>query len=314
MDIDGILVVAKPAGMTSHDVVSRVRRAFGMKRVGHAGTLDPDATGVLLVLLGKATAAMQFMVGLPKAYRAEIVIGMTTDTQDASGKVLRVVEDVAISRDRFCEVLENFRGEVSQVPPMVSAVHHGGRRLYELARRGIEVERKARQICIYDLDVESWPVEPLTAGSRVVLSVVCSSGTYVRQLAADIGEELGCGAHLGRLVRTGVGRFDLASSHTLEEIAACAGKGCLESLVVPIARGLSRLPVVTVNGADARKISHGMPVKVPDQDSAGASSDCEPGDLVRVHALSSEGELLCVARVEAEDGSARLRPVRVFAT
>jgi len=313
VDIDGILVVAKPGGMTSHDVVSCVRRTLGMRRVGHAGTLDPDATGVLLVLLGKATAAMQFMVGLPKAYRAEIVLGITTDTQDASGKVLRIAEDVAISRDRFFEVLESFRGEVSQVPPMVSAVHHEGQRLYELARRGIEVERKARRVWIYDLDVESWPDEPLTVGSRVVVRVVCSSGTYVRQLAADIGEELGCGAHLGRLVRTGVGWFDLASSHTLEEIAACAGRGCLESLVVPVAEGLSHLPAVTVSSEDARKISHGMPVKVPDRDLACVSPDYEPGNLVRVHAISRERELLCVARVEKDDGCARLRPVRVFA-
>lgn len=310
MDIDGFLAVAKPAGMTSHDVVSRLRRVLGMKRVGHAGTLDPGATGVLLVLLGRATAAMQFMVGLLKAYRAEIVLGITTDTQDASGKVLRVAEDVAITRDQFCKVLGRFRGELWQVPPMVSAVHHDGERLYDLARRGIEVERKARRVWVYDLDVESWPDE-LTAGSSVVVNVVCSSGTYVRQLAADIGEELGCGAHLGRLVRTRVGRFDLASSHTLDEIAAAASEGCVGSMVVPIAQGLSHLPGITVTGEDAGRIVHGTCVGAPDQGLDGPPASYEQGRLVRVHAPS--GELLCVARVEEGDERAcLLRPVRVF--
>ncbi len=298
----------------------------GVRRVGHAGTLDPDATGVLVVLLGRATGAMRFMLALPKAYRAEVVLGVSTDTQDASGRILRVadVEEVSVSQERFRDVLARFCGALWQVPPMVSAVHHEGRRLYELARKGVEVEREPRRVWIHEIALESWPDDAkdglATVGSRVTLSVVCSSGTYIRQLAADIGEELGCGAHLGSLVRTAVGSFDLASSHTLEEIEACAARGCLGAMMLPLSEGLSHLPGIVLGEQDSRRIAHGACVEVPvlaqDRPTAGAEEDSpEIERFVRVH--GPPGELLCVARVErAEggDGYALLRPVRVFAS
>ncbi len=314
--MDGILVVTKPGGMTSHDVVVRIRRAAGTKRVGHAGTLDPDATGVLVILVGRATAAMQFMVGMPKAYTAEMVLGITTDTQDASGKAVRVADAVDVSKERFLDALAGYTGEISQVPPMVSAVHHEGRRLYELAREGIEVERRPRRVRIYEIRVERWPDVPLAVGSRVTVRVTCSSGTYIRQLAADIGESLGCGAHLGSLVRTRVGPFDLASAHGLDEIEASAWDGHLSSLLVPVAAGLSHLPAVTVGGEDARRISTGAQIEAPGcvrcsaEPSPAPGEDDRGGDLVRVH--QETGELLCVARVERSGARARLRPVRVF--
>lgn len=316
--MDGILVVAKPGGMTSHDVVARIRRTTGEKRVGHAGTLDPDATGVLVVLLGRATAAMQFMLGLPKAYRAEIVLGIVTDTHDASGTVVRMADEVRVSRDLFREVLARYTGEILQVPPMVSAVHHEGRRLYELAREGIEVERAPRRVTIYEINVESWPDEPFVVGSRIAVNVVCSSGTYIRQLAADIGESLGCGAYLGSLVRTRVGPFRLSDAHTLDEIETSARENRLQALVLPIATGLSHLPAVVVSGEDARRVSSGAPAELPvNECDPGSLSDAGavPGDgccaeLVRVH--RDTGELLGVARVEKSKKRVRLRPVRMF--
>lgn len=318
MDANGILVVAKPRGLTSHDVVCRVRRALGTRRVGHAGTLDPDATGVLILLLGRATGAMQFMVGLPKAYRVEAVLGVTTDTGDASGKVLAVARDASVTRDRFLQVLERFRGEIMQVPPMVSAVHHQGRRLYELARSGMEVRREPRPVRVYALEVETWPEgpphAPLVAWSRVVMNVRCSSGTYVRQLVSDIGDALGCGAHAGMLERTSVGEFDLTSAHTLDEIEDLARKGLAHGLVLPVARGLAHLPAVTVTAQDAVRMSHGQSARMSPGELGDAASVAERGGLVRIHAAS--GDLVCVARAEvgeAEPRRVELRPVRVFA-
>jgi len=319
--IDGILVIAKPGGMTSHDVVARIRRATGQRRVGHAGTLDPDATGVLVVLLGRATAAMRFMLGLPKAYRAEMVLGIVTDTHDASGTVVQVASEVKVSRAFFEDVTRRFTGEILQVPPMVSAVHHEGRRLYELARAGIEVERAPRRVTVYDIRVESWPDDPLTVGARVTLSVVCSSGTYIRQLAADIGEALGCGAHLGSLVRTRVGRFTLADAHTLDEVEALAREGRLRALVLPIAAGLSHLPAVAVSGEDARKVACGAQVELSaaehervTQERPEADTVCEcdrsSAGIVRVHGAG--GELLGVAKLEMSGRRAMIRPIRVF--
>ncbi|MGE5574395.1 MAG: tRNA pseudouridine(55) synthase TruB [Bacteroidota bacterium] len=330
--MDGILVVAKAGGMTSHDVVAHIRRATGIRRVGHAGTLDPDATGVLVVLLGRATRAMQFMLGLPKAYTAEIVLGIVTDTQDASGTVSRVAQpdEVRVSRDRFGKVLSEYTGEILQVPPMVSAVHHEGRRLYELARKGIEVERAPRRVTIFEINVESWPDEPLVVGSRVAVSVVCSSGTYIRQLAADIGESLGCGAHLGSLVRTRVGPFRLSDAHALDEIKAHASDGRLGELVLPVAAGLSHIPAVTLTSDDAWRLSAGAPVGVlgrgpggrervtiaedeqkdGDRDGEGTRDESGPG-LVRVHL--DTGELIGIARIERTVEGTCLRPVRVFA-
>ncbi|MGE5592677.1 MAG: tRNA pseudouridine(55) synthase TruB [Betaproteobacteria bacterium] len=319
--IDGILVIAKPGGMTSHDVVARIRRATGQRRIGHAGTLDPDATGVLVVLLGRATTAMRFMLGLPKAYRAEMVLGIVTDTHDASGRVIRVASDVKVSRALFQDVTRRFTGEILQVPPMVSAVHHEGRRLYELAREGIEVERAPRRVTVYEINVESWPDDPPTVGTRITVSVVCSSGTYIRQLAADIGEALGCGAHLGSLVRTRVGRFMLTDAHTLDEIEASARESRLRALVLPIAAGLSHLPAVAVSGEDARKVACGAQVELPAAEyervsqqrrEAGAVcwDDRSCAGIVRVHGAS--GELLGVARLEASGEQLTVRPIRVF--
>jgi tRNA pseudouridine55 synthase len=213
--MDGILNLNKPAGMTSHDVVDRVRRILKIKKVGHAGTLDPEATGVLLILVGKATKLAQKLQGSDKEYKGEMVLGIATDTQDAQGKIIKKVDKVEISLESIRNAFKQFRGKIKQVPPMVSAVSIGGKRLYKLAREGIEIPRPAREIEIYKLQILDYKEGEYP---QVFFEVACSKGTYIRTLCADIGEVLGCGAHQSNLVRTRAGKFKLENSITLENL------------------------------------------------------------------------------------------------
>ena len=209
---DGIVIVNKPQGITSHDVVAMVRRRFGMRQVGHAGTLDPLATGVLVVLLGKSTKLFNKFVNFDKAYRATFILGTSTHTADIQGKILRQLPYENISENLVREIFQQFVGEIEQVPPMVSAVKIGGQKLYQLARRGIEVERKPRQIRIDCLQLEQF--QP----PNVIFYLECSKGTYVRQLADDVGGRLGCGACVSQIERVKVGPFHIDESVTLEEL------------------------------------------------------------------------------------------------
>ncbi|MCA9395454.1 MAG: tRNA pseudouridine(55) synthase TruB [Candidatus Omnitrophica bacterium] len=209
---EGILVIDKPDGVTSHDVVARVRKRFKMKKVGHAGTLDPLATGVLVVLLGKATKLSNKFTAFDKAYRATMVLGTKTTTADKQGEVIEQRPYDAITPQQLAEVVGRFRGEIQQVPPMYSAVKHKGRKLYELARKGIEVEREPRSVTIHKLLVGEINLP------EVKFYVECSKGTYIRQLAADIGDALGCGACISQIQRTKVGRFALEDAVTLEDM------------------------------------------------------------------------------------------------
>src|SRR5438874_9260 len=197
--VDGLVVVDKPAGMTSHDVVARCRRIFGQRRVGHGGTLDPDATGVLLVVLGRATRLVRFVSELPKAYVGEIVLGTATSTLDAAGEVTGTWDMASVGLEDVRAAAARFVGEIDQVPPMVSAVKVGGRRLHELARAGVEVEREPRRVTIHSL-----AVAPTDESGVFRLAVNCSSGTYIRSVAADLGTALGGGAHLRNLRRIAV--------------------------------------------------------------------------------------------------------------
>lgn len=209
---EGILVIDKPDGITSHDVVARVRKRFKMKKVGHAGTLDPLATGVLVVLLGKATKLSNKFTAFDKAYRATMVLGTKTTTADMQGEIIDQRPYEHITAEQISEVLKNFRGEIDQIPPMFSAVKHKGRKLYELARKGIEVEREPRRISIHKLLVHDIRLP------EIKFYVECSKGTYIRQLAADVGEALGCGACISQIQRTKVGRFILEDAVTLEDM------------------------------------------------------------------------------------------------
>jgi len=210
--LEGIVVVNKPAGITSHDVVSAVRRKFNMKRVGHAGTLDPMATGVLIVLLGKSTKMFDKFVAFDKAYRATLRLGLKTATADITGKVLEEKPYAGISREQVEEVLKRFTGEIEQKPPMVSAVKHKGERLYKLARQGKDVERTARKVSINELRLLRF--DP----PDVEFFMACSKGTYVRQLAEDVGDVLGCGACICQIERTKVGPFDISQAVSLEDL------------------------------------------------------------------------------------------------
>ncbi|HEV7886140.1 MAG TPA: tRNA pseudouridine(55) synthase TruB [Acidimicrobiales bacterium] len=211
--IDGLVVVDKAAGWTSHDVVAKCRGVFGQKRVGHSGTLDPDATGVLLVGLGRATRLLRFLTDLPKSYVGEVVFGTETSTLDAAGEVTATHDMAGLDPFQVAAVLSRFTGPIEQVPPMVSAVKVGGRRLHELAREGIEVPRQARPVTVHRLAVEP-TADPLVYG----IEVDCSSGTYIRTLAADLGHALGGGAHLRGLRRTAIGSFTLDQAAWLDDL------------------------------------------------------------------------------------------------
>ncbi len=209
---DGIVIVNKPSGMTSHDVVSFIRHKFKMRRVGHAGTLDPLATGVLVVLLGKSTKLFDRFVAFDKAYQATLLLGLTTTTADIQGKILKQLPYPKITHREIAEVFSRFVGNIQQIPPMVSAVKLNGKRLYKLARQGIQIERPPRHIRIDLLQL----IDCLLPEVKFYLE--CSKGTYVRQLAQDIGEILGCGACISQIERTKVGPFAINDAVTLEEL------------------------------------------------------------------------------------------------
>jgi len=244
MSIDGVAVVDKPAGCTSHDVVGRCRRIFGQRKVGHGGTLDPDATGVLLVGLGRATRLLRYLSALPKSYEAEVVLGAATSTLDDSGQVLQVWDMSAVGLDDLQKAAARFVGEIDQIPPMVSAVQVGGRRLHELARAGIEVERTARRVTVSRFDVA-----PGLAPGVYRVEVDCSSGTYVRSLVADLGAALGGGAHLRRLRRTAVGAFTADRAQSLDDL----GTGD----VLSPAAAVGHLETITVDDDVARAVGYG---------------------------------------------------------
>ncbi len=210
--LEGIVVVDKPTGLTSHDVVSRVRRRFKMRRVGHAGTLDPLATGVLVVLVGKATRLFGRFEAFDKAYKATLILGRRTTTADVEGRIVSESPWGEVTRERLEEVFREFTGRIEQIPPMVSAVKVKGKRLYTLARKGLEVRREARKITIHSLEIlEFSPPE-------VRFTLECSKGTYVRKLAEDIGERLGCGACISEIQRTKVGPFTIDQAVRLEDL------------------------------------------------------------------------------------------------
>jgi tRNA pseudouridine55 synthase len=245
---EGLVVVDKPAGCTSHDVVARLRRIFGIRRVGHAGTLDPDATGVLLVGVGRVTRLLRFLSEAGKSYRGEVVFGVATDTLDAAGEIT-LRRPMTLERGDVEAAAAKFVGEIEQVPPMVSAVKVGGRRLHELARRGEEVERAPRMVRIDRIDVEAF-----TGGEypRATLLVECGSGTYLRSLAADLGVALGGVAHLTGLRRLRVGTFTLDEAHTLEEVA-----GAPAEVLLPALEAVRHLDRIDVDATVARGVSHG---------------------------------------------------------
>jgi tRNA pseudouridine55 synthase len=246
---DGLVVVDKPAGCTSHDVVARLRRVYDQRRVGHAGTLDPDATGVLLVGLGRVTRLLRYLQDATKVYRGDVVFGVATSTLDASGAVLDR-RPLPVTREQVEAAAGRFVGDLQQVPPMVSALQVGGRRLHDLARRGEEVERAPRAVRVDRLDVEAFQPGPYPVAT---IAVACSAGTYVRSLAADLGAALGGCAHLAALRRLAVGSFGLDEARTLDAVA----RDPETAVVAPVA-AVRDLEQVEVDPEQARGVRHGM--------------------------------------------------------
>jgi tRNA pseudouridine55 synthase len=251
----GVLVVDKGPGVTSFDVVAILRRALGVRRIGHAGTLDPAAVGVLPILVGEATKLMPYVMDHDKEYRAVVRLGVVTDTQDMSGRVLATSAVPPLDRQVVEHAVQPFVGRIKQVPPMYSAVHHGGRRLYELARAGIEVPREPREVVVHSIVIEAMTDAALT------LAIVCGRGTYIRTLAADLGAALGCGAALEHLTRTRVGPFDLGESVPWDEVTG-AMAASLWTRVLPPEAALRDWPTVTLDAGAARAFVHGQMAEV----------------------------------------------------
>lgn len=236
--MDGLINIYKEKGFTSHDVVAKMRGILRMKKIGHTGTLDPDATGVLPVCVGKGTRLCSLLENHDKTYRAVLLLGMETDTQDVTGQIL-AEKPVCVTEEQVLEVLPAFRGKIMQIPPMYSALKVNGKKLYEYAREGKVIEREARPVEIYELTVEKIDLP------RITMTVSCSKGTYIRTLCHDIGQALGCGGCMESLVRTRVGDFHLEQAITLKELEAKRDAGELDSCLVTVEQIFSGLPAVT---------------------------------------------------------------------
>ena len=273
--MNGILNVLKPAGMTSFDVVGFLRKVSRQKKIGHTGTLDPSAVGVLPVCFGNATRAIEFMIDKDKVYRAELTLGAATDTQDSSGKVI-FTGSPEVGDSRIAEAVMSFKGEIQQLPPMYSAIKIDGKKLYQLARQGETVERQPRKINIYDIkiiriwdepaDIQDRYAEVRTVvngcAKKVLFDVHCSKGTYIRTLCHDIGEKLGCGGHMYFLVRTKAGKYDLDSALTLEQIRALAEEKRLEESLLPAETVFEEFDRIRLDQKETFKYKNGVWIEV----------------------------------------------------
>jgi tRNA pseudouridine55 synthase len=301
--INGFVVIDKPAGITSHDVVSRVRRILGTRKVGHTGTLDPFATGVLPIAVNDGTKAIPFLDEGIKCYEALMQLGVVTDTLDMTGKILRESDCSFVSRQQLLVVFKHFNGLILQTPPMYSAIKQGGQPLYKLARLGQEVERAARPVEIYSIELLSITLP------FVSIRVTCSRGTYVRTLADDIGAVLGCGAALKELRRTASGPFEISSAHTLEELERVTLEGKESSLCVTSFNSLSHLRDVQLTDAGLAKVSFGRSPLWTET----TVQDAVEADKTQFVRLSYSGNLVAVARLIIEDdGLSTIVLKRVF--
>ena len=255
MGLNGIILVDKPCDWTSHDVVGKLRGILHERRIGHSGTLDPMATGLLVVFIGRATRAVEFAEADSKEYIAGLRLGVSTDTQDTTGNALKTSDSVP-SRPELEQALCVFKGEISQIPPMYSAIKVGGKKLYELARRGESVERKPRKVTIEKLDIVG------ENDGDYILDVVCSKGTYIRTLCNDIGESLGCGGCMNSLRRVKAGAFSIEQAHTIDEIQAAADNGELDGILIPVDRLFSAYPALKVSEAAEKKLRNGNIIKL----------------------------------------------------
>lgn len=296
--MDGIIIIDKPEDFTSFDVVAKMRRLLGTRKVGHAGTLDPMATGVLPIFVGRATKCCDILPDQNKRYTATFELGYTTDTLDSTGRVLTRTP-VQSNKADLLAALDSFRGEIMQLPPMFSAIQINGHRLYDLARQGVEIEREKRPVTISHLEL----LQSDESAHRYVIDVACSKGTYIRTLCADIGETLGCGATMTALRRTRAAGFDLEDSLTLEQAEQLAQQGKLSERLLPIERVFQELPALTLCAAQERMYRNGVRLDLKRLDGMQALGDWS-GDL-RIYAES--GTFLGISYADREQGLLQTR-------
>ncbi|HKJ37899.1 MAG TPA: tRNA pseudouridine(55) synthase TruB [Anaerolineales bacterium] len=297
--ISGVLVVDKPVGMTSHDVVQAVRNGTSLRRAGHTGTLDPRASGVLVILVGPAVRLSEYVSASDKRYQAIIRMGGKTDTFDSEGTYTQDEQPLNVTEQQFEDALKTFVGEIEQTPPPYSAVKVQGRKAYEMARKGEEVKLEPRKITVHHLEVLEW------APPEAVIDVHCSSGTYVRSLANDLGEKLGCGAYLVGLRRTKSGRFSLRDAVPLRKLQEAFTAGNWYQYLIPAAEALGDWPAIELSPDDVEGVRHGHRVQ--------AAEDAVVGS--RIRGVSTQGELVSLMEcVEEEDGSLAWQPKKVFFT
>jgi tRNA pseudouridine55 synthase len=314
--MDGVLIIDKPAGMTSHDVVARVRKILGERRIGHTGTLDPFATGVLVMLAGRATRLAQYLSGAEKEYEAVIRLGYSTDTGDVTGARVQpefhaqAQSPQSIREEDIETALASLRGEIEQTPPMYSAKKIAGRKLYELARRGQEVARESVRFTVSEFEViapDGVLLTPQRDGSHdLKVRVVCSAGTYIRTLAEDFGRHLGLGAHVASLRRTRAGRFTIAEAFTLERLSEMAESPLLETALISPDAAIAHLPAVNLQDDDVSRTLHGIDMQIEDA-AVSQWSDCQP-----VRMRDAVGELIAVGIYDKGRGT--IHPKVVIAT
>jgi tRNA pseudouridine55 synthase len=305
MTLEGILPVWKPEKFTSHDVVAKVRGILGIRRIGHTGTLDPAVTGVLPLCIGRATRMVEYIQELPKEYEAVMMLGLSTDTEDATGTVIKEVENVSLEADQVERLLYSFLGEIEQTPPMYSAVKVDGKRLYELAREGKEVERKSRKVTIYEMEILHMDLE--AKHPEVRFRVKCSKGTYIRTLCVDIGKALGYPSVMKQLIRTSTGHIHAEQCLTFEQIERMKVEGTLESHLIPMDVAISHLPSVELSSLQSSQALQGKTILLePDQVIAGKTGTSQ--FVCRVYGPDCK----FIGLFEWKEEGQRLTPVKVF--
>jgi tRNA pseudouridine55 synthase len=305
--MNGIINIFKPKGISSYQVVREVRNILNIPKAGHTGTLDPSASGVLLICIGQATKIAEFLVGMKKHYQGEMTLGVSTDSQDSEGKIIQKKKvETDIDEKRIKDILRKYEGTISQTPPMFSAAHYKGKRLYHLARKGIEVKRNPKKVKIYQLKLINFnqKVNPI-----VKFEVICSKGTYIRTLCSDIGDELGCGAHLSNLVRKKVGNFSIEDSINLEELKKEKALG--ERYLISIDSALEELNKITVKSEATKTVLNGGVIS--SEQILEIPEGLKTGKDKFVKMFDAKGNLLSIGTSIKEDGENIIfKPVKVF--
>jgi len=295
--MDGVINILKPPGMTSFDVIGFLRGVLRTGKIGHAGTLDPGAVGVLPVFLGKATKAIEYAMDKDKLYRAELTLGVETDTQDSYGEVLNT-NPVDVTPEQIVNAIKSFEGKQKQIPPMYSAIKINGKKLYELAREGVTVERSPREIEIYSLNIIK-----ISGNTRVIFDIACSKGTYIRTLCADIGASLGCGGHMSFLIRLKAGQFGISDAVTLEEVTGAAKENRLNEYITAVDKVFDNMDKVLLHKNDEKRFLNGCTVRLSSGYSAHAG-------MVRIY--DDKVRFLALGKVTEGNGSLYLKSHKLF--